>query len=431
MLISALSGNEIFCLALKGLSPGEITVGNSVRSLGIGGSIGSSFQSLAGGEVGSITAMISEGRHAAIARMEQEAQRHGAAGIVGVTTELKTLASYTEFLAQGTGVHVAPSNARNPFFSAAVSGTELYCHLDAGYVPHKFVMGNVAYALGIGRGFTGGLRTLARGEVKEYSDLYNGIRHMALRRLELEAMHAGANAVVDVRLDLRPFSVGVLELIMTGTASTNPKLGNAPDHVITSELTGEELWSLAKMGYGPMRLLMATSVYSLGFAAGIGTLFQSMTRGELPEVTQLVYAARENCLDLIRREAQAIGAERVIGNRLTIRELSPGLIEVIAIGTAVRRIQNVEPATDVLIVQALAANKQSLAIRSDLTGVVGALPVARGRGAQGMVVLRIAVALIAMMMAIGGSFCAAAAKHPARTRPYPAYTAAPTSTDEP
>lgn len=139
MLISALSGNEIFCLALKGLSPGEITVGNSVRSLGLGGSIGSSFQSMAGGEVANITAMISEGRHAALARMEQEAQRHGAAGIVGVTTELKTLASYTEFLAQGTGVHVAQT-AQNPFFSAAVSGTELYCHLDAGYVPHKFVM---------------------------------------------------------------------------------------------------------------------------------------------------------------------------------------------------------------------------------------------------------------------------------------------------
>jgi uncharacterized protein YbjQ (UPF0145 family) len=427
MLISALSGNEIFCLALKGLSPGEITVGNSVRSLGVGGSIGSSFQSLAGGEVGSITAMISEGRHAALARMEQEAQRHGAAGIVGVTTELKTLASYTEFLAQGTGVHVAPSPSQNPFFSAAVSGTELYCHLDAGYVPHKFVMGNVAYALGIGRGLTGGLRTLARGEVKEYSDLYNGIRHMALRRLELEAMHAGANAVVDVRTDLRPFSVGVVELIMTGTASTNPKLGNAPDHVITSELTGEELWSLAKMGYGPMRLLMATSVYSLGFAAGIGTLFQSLSRGELPEVTELVYRARENCLDLIRREAQAIGAERVIGNRLTIRELSPGLIEVIAIGTAVRRIQHVEPATDVLIAQALTATKQSLAIRSDLTGVVGTLPVARGR--QGLMALRLVIAFIVLAVSIGTSFCAATAKHSSRSRPYPAYTATPT--DEP
>ena len=421
MLISALSGNEIFCLALKGLSPGEITVGNSVRSLGVGGSIGSSLQSLAGGEVGSITSMISEGRHAAIARMEQEAQRHGAAGIVGVTTELKTLASYTEFLAQGTSVLAAPEHARNPFFSAAVSGTELYCHLDSGYTPHKFVMGNVAYALGLGRGLTGGLRTLARGEVKEYSDLYNGIRHMALQRLEYEAMQAGANAVVDVRTDLRPFSPGILELIMTGTASTNPKLGVQQGTIVTSELSGEELWSLAKMGYGPMRLLMATSVYSLGLAAGIGTIFQSLSRGELPEVTELVYRARENCLELIRREAQQIGAERVIGNRLTIRELSPGLIEVIAIGTAVRRLQDVAPATDVLIPQALTASKQSLDLRGDFAGVYTPLQGGARTARGGLMMLRLMIVFIAMMMAISGAVCTAAStsgsggSHPTRS----------------
>lgn len=404
MLISALSGNEIFCLALKGLSPGEITVGNSVRSLGIGGSIGSSLQSLAGGEVGNITSMISEGRHAALARMEHEAQRHGAAGIVGVTTELKTLASYTEFLGQGTSIMTDPQQPRGPFFSAAVNGTELYCHLDAGYEPHKFVMGNVAYALGLGRGLTGGLRTLARGEVKEYSDLYNGIRHMALQRLEYEALQANANSVVDVRTDLRPFSPGILELIMTGTASTHRGLGVQPGTIVTSELTGEELWSLAKMGYGPMRLLMATSVYSLGVAAGIGTLFKAMSRGELPEVTELVYRARENCLELVRREAQAIGAERVIGNRLTIRELSPGLIEVIAIGTAVRRLPDLTPKTDVLIPQALNATKQTLEIRGNFSQTV--LPVqTTQRAGQSFLMLRLIVLFIFIAFTIGSAMC--------------------------
>ncbi len=410
MLISALSGNEIFCLALKGLSPGEITIGNSVRSLGIGGSIGSSFQSLAGGEVGSITSMISEGRHAALARMEQEAQRHGAQGMVGVTTELKTLASYTEFLAQGTSVMTDPQQQRGPFFSAAVSGTELYCHLDCGYTPHRFVMGNVAYALGLGRGLTGGLRTLARGEVKEYSDLYNGIRHLALARLEQEALQSGANAVVDVRTDLRPFSPGVLELIMTGTASVNPNLGVPPGTIVTSELSGEELWSLAKMGYGPMRLLMATSVYSLGLAAGIGTWFQSFSRGELPELTQLVYQARENCLELIRREAQHIGAERVIGNRLMIRELSAGLIEVIAIGTAVRRLQSIAPATEVLIPQALTASKQSLDLRGGLAGVfttAGATSAITRRSGGSLMMLRLVMTIIAILFVVGGAVCGA------------------------
>ena len=48
MIISGLSGNEIYCLALKGFAPAELTVGTSVRSLGFAGSLGSSFQTLAG-----------------------------------------------------------------------------------------------------------------------------------------------------------------------------------------------------------------------------------------------------------------------------------------------------------------------------------------------------------------------------------------------
>ena len=54
------------------------------------------------------------------------------------------------------------------------------------------------------------------------------------------------------------------------------------------------------MGYVPHQLVMATSVYSLGVTASIGALFRSISRGELPEVTQLIYQARENALELIR-----------------------------------------------------------------------------------------------------------------------------------
>ena len=81
MLMTGLSGNEIYCLSLKGFSPGEIAVGNSVQSLGLLGGIGSSLRTLAGGEIQNLTQLISEGRHAAISRMEQEARNHGAVGI--------------------------------------------------------------------------------------------------------------------------------------------------------------------------------------------------------------------------------------------------------------------------------------------------------------------------------------------------------------
>lgn len=419
MNVCSLSGNEIFCLELKGLVPAEIVVGNSVRSLGLAGAIGSGFRTLAGGEVENITALISEGRHAAIARLVEEARRHGAHGVTGVTTELSSLSGYTEFLSQGTSVHARTASPN--FFTTSASGTELYCHLDAGYTPISFVMGNVAYALGIGRGITGGLSTLAQGEVHQYSEMYNRIRHLALFRLRREAASVGANAVVDVRIDLRPFGPGVVELLMTGTASRHPAFAadsRDPANVASSELTGAEIFSLAQLGYAPVQLVMATSVYSLGVVGGIGASFRALAKGELRELTELVYGARENCLSLLRREAESVGAERVIGNRLQIRELSPGLIEVVAVGTAVRRMAGITPLSQSLPIQAIVRDDDSLTMQGG--GSAGfASSLAFGAGVERGIQRRAGPAgcVVALMVlffvitAIVGAIIAAAANH--------------------
>jgi uncharacterized protein YbjQ (UPF0145 family) len=369
MQISGMSGNELYCLAQKGLFPGEIVVGNSVVSMGLRGAIGSFGQTLAGGEISALTGLISSGRHGAIHRMEEEARRHGAEGVTSVVSELRTLAGYTEFLAQGTGVHSQGGAGGPHVFSSAASGMELYCHLDVGYHPMRFVMGNIAYALGIGRGLTGSLRTMAQGEVHEYSQMYNGIRHHALERLRAEAAAVGANSVVDILIQMIPHGPGTIELLLTGTASHHPRISPGPvpaEQVVTSELTGEEIWNLASLGYAPVQLLMATSVYSLGIAAGIGTRLRSVSKGELPQVTALVYRARENALELLRAEATRIGAERVIGNKLRIVELSPGLIEIMAIGTAVRRVEGMTPGTAALISQAIIVERDTIEAKRTL-----------------------------------------------------------------
>ncbi len=180
MQISGMSGNEIYCLSQKGFEPDEIVIGNSVFSLGVGGWRSSIGGNLAGGEVTAITSLISEGRHAAIHRMQEEAKKHGVVGVTGVTSEVRSLAGYTEFLAMGTGVRHAKGS---PFFTTSASGIDLYCHIDAGYAPIRFVMGNIAYSLGIGRGLTSSLRQLKRGVVTEFSQMYNEIRHTALTRI--------------------------------------------------------------------------------------------------------------------------------------------------------------------------------------------------------------------------------------------------------
>ena len=79
------------------------------------------------------------------------------------------------------------------------------------------MIGNVAYALGIGRGLLGVFRQFTGGEVKEYSEIYNHTRHLALQRLEQEARERGANAVVDIITRIKPFGPGVSEMLMVGT----------------------------------------------------------------------------------------------------------------------------------------------------------------------------------------------------------------------
>ena len=114
--------NHMFkSLKLDKSKVGEIVVGNSVVSIGLAGGIGAMGRTFAGGEVRQITDLISEGRHKAIERMEQEAQRDGAIGVTGVSTKLGRLAGFTEFLSQGTGVHPYQPGGQHRFFSTAAS----------------------------------------------------------------------------------------------------------------------------------------------------------------------------------------------------------------------------------------------------------------------------------------------------------------------
>jgi uncharacterized protein YbjQ (UPF0145 family) len=372
MIMTGLSGNELYCLAQKGWLPGNIVVGNSVYSLGIVRTFTSGLKTLAGGEIASITQLINDGRHSAIKRLEDEAIAEGAQGLTGVVSELKSISGMMEFLAIGSAIR--SDNPGGDFFTTACSGQELYCQLDAGYHPRHFVIGNVAYALGIGRGLTGSLRMISkRGEVKEFSNLYNHTRHLALERLEMEAVERGCNAVVDINTRILPFGVGVREMIMVGTGSYNPALGTLKTPA-TSELTGEELWNLTRLGYAPHRLVLGTSVYSIGFLGGVSAFFQAFGRGEVNEVTRLIYDARENCLAHIRDEANQIGSDGVIGIKVFVYEIGSGLVEVMAIGTAIKKNAQVATESDQILPQSIIRDRDTFFDETSPLGQSAAQP---------------------------------------------------------
>ncbi|MBV9866184.1 MAG: heavy metal-binding domain-containing protein [Abitibacteriaceae bacterium] len=392
-VMTGLSGNEMYCLHLKGLKPGDLVIGNSVYSLGFLGSLGAVGQTLFGGEVTQITNVIHDGRQESYRRMVQEAQQRGGIGITGVTSDLRHFHGNIEFISVASCLHrdAGPLRFGNQpaeraveqgvsldralpqqwadqtganggqetlHFTSSADGQELYCQIDAGYRPVRFVFGNVAYSVGIGGGFMGGLKSLGRGEIKEFSDVFNHTRHLALERIVNEAKSVGANSVVGIETRTMPFQ-GIQEMLMLGTASHNPAL--PPEYQanpVTSDLTCEEMWNITHMGYAPVKLLLGTAVYSLGLVGGLTATLKGFSRGEISELTSLIYEAREHAIGLIQREAQAIGADDVVGIKTHIHEHG-NLIDFMAIGTAIKRHPGVATASLTLPPQAIIKDKDT------------------------------------------------------------------------
>lgn len=367
---SGLSGNEMFCANLLGYLPGDLLVGNSVFSMGFLGGIGSGLRTIVGGEITQYTNMIAEGRRLSLQRFDAELQQTGGMGATGVTSELIFHPGNVEFLTVGSTIHRKDGQPVAPFTTSA-DAQELFCQVDAGYTPSSFVFGNVAYSIGIGRGITGAFRQLAKGEVTQYSDIFNTTRNLALERLTQEAREKGANSVVGVRTSILPIGVsGVQEMVMIGTASHHHALGEsatAVGGVTTSDLTAEETWNVAKMGYAPLKLMLGTSVYSLGLAGGIKSAFRNLVKGEIKALTELIYGARESSLQKVRDQAQAIGADDVLGIKTYIYNLGDGVIEFLAIGTAVKKIAGVEPKTEILPTQAIIRDKDTFVNTANLS----------------------------------------------------------------
>jgi uncharacterized protein YbjQ (UPF0145 family) len=358
-IITGLSGNEIYCLEKQNLSPGDIAIGNSVISLGLIGSVVSGFKTLIGGEIEPITRIIHEGRDRAYNRIVKDATKRGCVGITGVTSELIFHGSNVEFLSIGSCVHRDEQTTEQFEFSSSGDGQSLYCLIDCGFTPKQFVFGNVAYSIGLGGGLLGSLKSLARGEIKEFSDIFNQTRHLALSRIKSEARKVGANAVLGINTSIFPLG-GVQEMLMIGTAAYHQDLPDVyRQSPLSSDLTLEETWNMINQGYMPVQLVLGASVYSLGLVGSITSAFKSFSRGEISELTSLIYEAREQALKYIEKDARSSGADRVIGVKTYVYNLGGGMIEFLAIGTAVRKMDQIGTTSDQLLPQAIIRDQET------------------------------------------------------------------------
>jgi uncharacterized protein YbjQ (UPF0145 family) len=101
----------------------------------------------------------------------------------------------------------------------------------------------------------------------------------------------------------------------------------------TSDLSVNEFVLVKEAGFEPLGLVLGSSIYHIGFQQAMWN--QSM---EMTVLTQAMYHARELAMTRMEEEADQLGADGIVGVRLTIGRYDWGmdLAEFIAVGTAVK-----------------------------------------------------------------------------------------------
>lgn len=80
------------------------------------------------------------------------------------------------------------------------------------------VRGIVVRATGLGRGIIGGFKSLAGGNIEEWTVVCEAARMEAFNRMVQHAHEIGADAIIGMRYDATEFSQGASEVLAYGTA---------------------------------------------------------------------------------------------------------------------------------------------------------------------------------------------------------------------
>ncbi|MCU7727918.1 heavy metal-binding domain-containing protein [Actinoplanes sp. KI2] len=227
-------------------------------------------------------------------------------------------------------------------FTSDLSVNEFLLVREAGFRPLGLVLGSSIYHVGIQFG-----RWSQNRELDQLSQAMYHARELAMTRMEAEADALGADGIVGVRLDIefKEFGSELAEFIAIGTAvkaDSPPDSGgtwrNRHHQPFTSDLSGQDFWTLIQAGYAPLGMTMGTCVYHIAhqrFWQAMGNIGQNV---EIPQYTEALYDARELAMSRMQAEAEQLGAEGIVGVQMLSNSHRWGghTTEFFAIGTAVR-----------------------------------------------------------------------------------------------
>ena len=223
------------------------------------------------------------------------------------------------------------------FFTSDLSVNEFLLVKQAGFDPLGLVIGSSIFHIGYQQS-----SWKQSMEMDVLSQAMYQARELAMTRMEEEAEQLGADGVVGVRLDIGRYEWGqhLAEFIAIGTAVRHHEgvLHRAPNgRPFTSDLSGQDFWTLLASGHRPVGLVMGSCVYHVAHQGMFASARQVGQNVEMPNFTQALYDARELAMERMQHEAQELQAEGIVGVQLQERSHGWGshVIEFFAIGTAV------------------------------------------------------------------------------------------------
>jgi uncharacterized protein YbjQ (UPF0145 family) len=229
---------------------------------------------------------------------------------------------------------------KDALFTSDLSVNEFLLVKEAGFHPRGLVVGSSIYHIGL---TTRGWSTSR--EVQNLTQAMYAARELAMARMEEEAAVLEADGVVGVRLDVGfyEWGRGTAEFLAIGTAVSAEDGGNwktPAGKPFTSDLSGQDFWTLLQSGHAPISLVLGTCVYHVahqGMFQAMGNIGQNK---EMPNFTQALYEARELAMERMQDEARKVSAEGIVGVQIQEKSHVWGshTIEFFAMGTAVRRI---------------------------------------------------------------------------------------------
>jgi uncharacterized protein YbjQ (UPF0145 family) len=161
--------------------------------------------------------------------------------------------------------------------------------------------------------------------------------------MEAEADVLGADGIVGVRLEIefKEFGNDLAEFVAVGTAVKADEPGewrNNTGKPFTSDLSGQDFWTLVQSGYAPLGMVMGTCVYHIAHQRFRQTMSNIGQNVEIPQFTEALYDARELAMSRMQAEAEQLHAEGIVGVQLLSLPHRWGghTTEFFAIGTAVK-----------------------------------------------------------------------------------------------